>query len=267
MAFTLGRGAPRLAHRMLGHVDEGAGRAFRHSRRRTGPEISASRERNRADLRRDASAFAEIWMHNGFLNIDNEKMSKSLGNFFTAREVMTKIRHPEVLRFFLLSSQYRGPMNYSPDQLTQAEATLNGLYTALRDLPGASTAPCHGGDRRVRRRDGRRLQYARGSGRNAESGAQHRQRARSRRGCESRTGAAELRQLGEVLGSSARRTVPWRRRWRGHVEGGDRAKAGAAQGGQSRQRSLPPRIGFATNWRPPASSSKTSPAALPWRRK
>jgi cysteinyl-tRNA synthetase len=79
--------------------------------------------------------FAEIWMHNGFLNIDNEKMSKSLGNFFTTREVLAKIRHPEVLRFFLLSSHYRGPMNYSPDQLVQAEAGLNRLYTALRDVP------------------------------------------------------------------------------------------------------------------------------------
>jgi cysteinyl-tRNA synthetase len=79
--------------------------------------------------------FANIWMHNGFLNIDNEKMSKSLGNFFTTREVMAKIKHPEVLRFFLLSSHYRGPMNYSPDQLEQAEAGLNRLYTALRDVP------------------------------------------------------------------------------------------------------------------------------------
>jgi len=79
--------------------------------------------------------FANIWMHNGFLNIDNEKMSKSLGNFFTTREVLSKIKHPEVLRFFLLSSHYRGPMNYSPDQLTQAEAGLNRLYTALRDVP------------------------------------------------------------------------------------------------------------------------------------
>jgi cysteinyl-tRNA synthetase len=79
--------------------------------------------------------FAEIWMHNGFLNIDNEKMSKSLGNFFTTREVLAKIKHPEVLRFFLLSSHYRGPMNYSPDQLDQAEAGLNRLYTALRDVP------------------------------------------------------------------------------------------------------------------------------------
>jgi cysteinyl-tRNA synthetase len=82
--------------------------------------------------------FAEIWMHNGFLNIDDEKMSKSLGNFFTTREVLAKIRHPEVLRFFLLSSHYRGPMNYSPDQLTQAEAGLTRLYTALRDVPATA---------------------------------------------------------------------------------------------------------------------------------
>jgi cysteinyl-tRNA synthetase len=79
--------------------------------------------------------FAEIWMHNGFLNIDNEKMSKSLGNFFTTREVLAKIKHPEVLRFFLLSSQYRGPMNYSPPQLDQAEAALTRIYLSLRDMP------------------------------------------------------------------------------------------------------------------------------------
>jgi cysteinyl-tRNA synthetase len=83
--------------------------------------------------------FAEIWMHNGFLNIDNEKMSKSLGNFFTTREVLAKIKHPEVLRFFLLSSHYRGPMNYSPPQLDQSEAALTRMYLALRDIPpGAS---------------------------------------------------------------------------------------------------------------------------------
>jgi cysteinyl-tRNA synthetase len=96
--------------------------------------------------------FAEIWMHNGFLNIDNEKMSKSLGNFFTTREVLAKIKHPEVLRFFLLSSHYRGPMNYSPDQLEQSEAALTRMYTALRDIapgegdlyePSAATAAFH----------------------------------------------------------------------------------------------------------------------------
>ncbi len=79
--------------------------------------------------------FANLWMHNGFVNIDNEKMSKSLNNFFTVRDVLAKLRHPEVMRYFLLSSHYRGPINYSTDQLEQADAALNRIYTALRDLP------------------------------------------------------------------------------------------------------------------------------------
>ena len=89
-------------------------------------------------------AFVNIWMHNGFVNIDDEKMSKSLGNFFTLREVLPALRHPEVLRFFILSSHYRGPINYSLDQLEQADAALGRLYTALRDLPDVtSTAGEH----------------------------------------------------------------------------------------------------------------------------
>ncbi len=83
--------------------------------------------------------FAEIWMHNGFLNIDSEKMSKSLGNFFTTREVLKHLKHPEVLRYFLLSSHYRGPINFSREQLAQAEAALGRLYNSLRDLPTAAT--------------------------------------------------------------------------------------------------------------------------------
>lgn len=79
--------------------------------------------------------FANLWMHNGFVNVDNEKMSKSLGNFFTLREVLAKIRHPEAIRYFMLSSHYRGPINYSLEQLSQAETALTRLYTALRDLP------------------------------------------------------------------------------------------------------------------------------------
>jgi cysteinyl-tRNA synthetase len=85
--------------------------------------------------------FVRLWMHNGFVNINNEKMSKSLGNFFTVREIFEKIRHPEVLRYFLLSSHYRGPINYSPDLLEQADAALNRIYTALRDLPTDVEAP------------------------------------------------------------------------------------------------------------------------------
>ena len=79
--------------------------------------------------------FVNLWMHNGFVNVDQEKMSKSLGNFFTVREVLPGLRHPEVLRYFVLSSHYRGPINYSLDQLEQADAALSRIYTALRDLP------------------------------------------------------------------------------------------------------------------------------------
>src|SRR5476649_2580239 len=66
--------------------------------------------------------FVNVWVHNGFVNLDNEKMSKSLGNFFTIRDVLRHVRHPEVLRTFLLSSHYRGPINYSHVQLQQADA-------------------------------------------------------------------------------------------------------------------------------------------------
>jgi cysteinyl-tRNA synthetase len=81
--------------------------------------------------------FANVWMHNGFVNVDDVKMSKSLGNFFTLREVLPHLRHPEVLRAFLLASHYRGPINYSTVQLEQADAALSRLYTALRGLPAA----------------------------------------------------------------------------------------------------------------------------------
>ncbi len=76
--------------------------------------------------------FVNVWMHNGFVRIDDEKMSKSLGNFFTVRDVLKTLRDPEVLRFFLLSSHYRGPINYSAAQLAQADETLLGLYRALK---------------------------------------------------------------------------------------------------------------------------------------
>ena len=86
--------------------------------------------------------FANVWMHNGFVNVDDEKMSKSLGNFFTIRDVLDSgyLRHPEVLRFFLMSSHYRGPINYSLPQIDQADAALGRLYTALRDVVPAAGA-------------------------------------------------------------------------------------------------------------------------------
>jgi cysteinyl-tRNA synthetase len=83
-------------------------------------------------------AFVNLWIHNGFVNVDEEKMSKSLGNFFTLREVLPTLRHPEVLRYFVLSSHYRGPINYSLEQLEQADVALGRLYTALRELPAVT---------------------------------------------------------------------------------------------------------------------------------
>jgi cysteinyl-tRNA synthetase len=86
------------------------------------------------------SKFVHIWMHNGFLNVNDEKMSKSLGNFFTVREVMPKLR-PEVMRAFVLSSHYRGPINYTEENLRQADAALSRLYLSLRDVPPAAVSP------------------------------------------------------------------------------------------------------------------------------
>jgi cysteinyl-tRNA synthetase len=80
--------------------------------------------------------FVNVWMHNGFVQVDEQKMSKSLGNFFTVREVL-KLYRPEVVRFFILSSHYRSPLNYSDHNLDNARATLDGLYQALRGVEPA----------------------------------------------------------------------------------------------------------------------------------
>ncbi|MEC4749238.1 cysteine--tRNA ligase [Methylomicrobium sp. Wu6] len=77
--------------------------------------------------------FVNLWMHNGFVRVNEEKMSKSLGNFFTVREVLKQYR-PEIIRFFILSSHYRSPLNYSDEQLNEAATALNRLYTALRGI-------------------------------------------------------------------------------------------------------------------------------------
>lgn len=77
--------------------------------------------------------FVNLWMHNGFVRIDEEKMSKSLGNFFTVREVLNRYR-PEVIRMFILTSHYRSPLNYADENLDEGVAALTRLYTALRGL-------------------------------------------------------------------------------------------------------------------------------------
>lgn len=75
--------------------------------------------------------FVNYWMHNGFVRIDNEKMSKSLGNFFTVREILASYQ-PEVVRFFILRAHYRSPLNYSDSHLEDAKHALDRLYTALK---------------------------------------------------------------------------------------------------------------------------------------
>jgi cysteinyl-tRNA synthetase len=82
-------------------------------------------------------AFVNTWMHNGFVRVDDEKMSKSLGNFFTIRDVL-KLFDPEVVRFFILRAHYRSALNYSDAHLQDAKSALTRLYTALRNAPSSA---------------------------------------------------------------------------------------------------------------------------------
>ena len=77
--------------------------------------------------------FAKLWMHTGSLRIDSEKMSKSLGNFITVKEALGS-NSPEVLRFFLISSHYRSPLNYSNESIDEARNALDRLYNSIKDL-------------------------------------------------------------------------------------------------------------------------------------
>lgn len=77
--------------------------------------------------------FARYWMHNGYINVDNRKMSKSLGNFFTVRDVLKEFEG-EVIRFFMLSAHYRSPINFSKDLIEQASTGLKRIYTCIENL-------------------------------------------------------------------------------------------------------------------------------------
>jgi cysteinyl-tRNA synthetase len=143
--------------------------------------------------------FAKLWMHNGFVRVDDEKMSKSLGNFFTVREVLPRLR-PEVLRAFLLASHYRAPVNYTEENLRQADASLQRLYLALRDVepapafePGEATREFAAAMDDDFNTPGAiaALQSAARALNVAKSGGDH-ERARSL--------AAEIRQLGGIIG-------------------------------------------------------------------
>ncbi len=85
----------------------------------------------------NGTPFVNYWMHNGFVRVDNAKMSKSLGNFFTVRDIL-KVFDPEVVRFFIVRSHYRSPLNYSDAHLEDARAALTRLYTALKGSSGSA---------------------------------------------------------------------------------------------------------------------------------
>ena len=84
--------------------------------------------------------FVNYWMHNGFVRVNEEKMSKSLGNFFTVREILARYQ-PEVVRFFILRAHYRSPLNYSDEHLEDAKRALDRLYIALKGRGSAGTFP------------------------------------------------------------------------------------------------------------------------------
>ena len=85
----------------------------------------------------NGGVFVNYWMHNGFVRVDNAKMSKSLNNFFTIRDVL-RIFDAEVVRFFIVRAQYRSPLNYSDAHIEDAKAALTRLYTALKGVSGAA---------------------------------------------------------------------------------------------------------------------------------
>jgi cysteinyl-tRNA synthetase len=89
--------------------------------------------------------FVNYWMHNGFVRIDDEKMSKSLGNFFTVREILKSYRAEEI-RYFILASHYRSPLNYSQENLDNGKAALTRLYSSLRGLAPVATTESGCGD-------------------------------------------------------------------------------------------------------------------------
>ena len=201
-----GKGRPGLAHRVLG---DGARSylvaALRHPLRRDGPHLPAPRERDRAERGRVGRALRAHWLHTGFLNVDTEKMSKSLGNFVTIAQVLER-NDPEALRYFLLGTHYRGPLSFDLEKLaTDGRVVFPGIDEAERRVEYLYDT--QGGPR------GRR-----GGGRAVDRGGLAERRAPSRRPRARPRGA---RQRPEHLGRAERH-----RRGRARRE---RARAAAPQ--------------------------------------
>ncbi len=143
--------------------------------------------------------YVNYWIHNGFVRVNEEKMSKSLGNFFTVRDILSHYRAEEI-RFFILNSHYRSPLNYADDQLDNARAALTRLYTALRGVDELSAVE-YGSEYRER------FQQAMDDDFNTPEAiavlfdlARELNRLREQSSNEATSAAALLRELGGVLG-------------------------------------------------------------------
>ncbi len=160
--------------------------------------------------------FVNLWMHNGFVQIDEEKMSKSLGNFFTVREILESVP-PEAVRFFVLSSHYRSPLHYSHENLAQARASLDGLYQALRGLPRGGDGPSESASAAFREAMDDDFNTA-GAMAVLQSAARELNRARDAGDPEAAAAHAEtLRGLGAVLGLLQQDPEDWFRGGEGHL--------------------------------------------------
>src|ERR1051325_7714494 len=125
---------------MLGDERERTRRDLRHPWRRARPHLPAPRERDRAERKRPCGSplraghpFARVWMHNEMLTVDGVKMSKSLGNITTVRDILANAPG-EAIRLALLSTHYRDPLDWTAQKLAQARTALDRFYRAL-DLP------------------------------------------------------------------------------------------------------------------------------------
>jgi cysteinyl-tRNA synthetase len=105
----------------------------------------------------DGKQFVRYWLHNGFITIDQEKMSKSLGNFFTVREILAKYP-PDAVRFFLISTHYRSPLDFSEERLEEAKRSLERFYTALDQLDKLPEVSDHAGQDHPLRLECRRVE-------------------------------------------------------------------------------------------------------------
>lgn len=107
----------------------------------------------------NGAPFARYWMHNGYINVDNRKMSKSLGNFFTVRDVAKEYGY-EPIRYLMISAHYRTPINFSREQMDQCRSSLERIYTCYENLGFAiSNAPENGGSELVKQAAERRAQF------------------------------------------------------------------------------------------------------------